>query len=155
MLLEEWILWVLLGIIVVWVGGLTFWLFETLKHYNNLTRGVTGQDLQKILEQVLEKQEKTFLDIKKVSQDLANLEKSTQTHIQKVAVVRFNPYPETGGNQSFALAMLNKEDTGIVLLSLHGREGTRFYVKPISKGKSQYDLSREEQQVLAMAKKGK
>lgn len=155
MLLEGWIIRILLGVIVGWLGVVTFWLFNIVKHYNSLTKGVTGQDLQKVLEEILKKQGNVVEDLGKLSQDLTDLEKSTHSHIQKVAVSRFNPYPETGGDQSFALALLDKDDSGVILLSLHGRETTRLYVKPVRHGKSQYGLSREEQQVLLAAKKGK
>lgn len=70
---------------------------------------------------------------------------------QKISVVRFNPFGDTGGDQSFALAVLDAHDSGYVLTSMHGREGTRVYVKPIDIGKSKYTLSKEEQQALEQA----
>lgn len=143
------------AVLVLWLAGLTYWVSQTVTHYKKLTRNAQGEDLQKILQNILASNDNIKSNVGKVEQDLEILEKSTHLHIQKVAAMRFNPYSETGGDQSFALALLNKLDTGIVLLSLHGREGTRLYVKPVKEGKSQYDLSREEQQVLAQAKKGK
>jgi hypothetical protein len=72
---------------------------------------------------------------------------------QKISVVRFNPFEDTGGDQSFSLAVLDAHDSGYVLSSIHGRQGTRVYVKPIDFGKSKYQLSAEEQQSLAQAAK--
>jgi hypothetical protein len=70
---------------------------------------------------------------------------------QKISVVRFNPFGDTGGDQSFSLAVLDAHDSGYVLSSIHGRQGTRVYVKPIDFGKSKYQLSTEEDQALSQA----
>jgi hypothetical protein len=70
---------------------------------------------------------------------------------QKISIVRFNPFGDTGGDQSFSLAVLDAHDSGYVLTSIHGRQGTRVYVKPVDFAKSKYSLSAEEQQALAQA----
>jgi len=72
---------------------------------------------------------------------------------QKISVVRFNPFGDTGGDQSFSLAVLDAHNSGYVLSSIHGRQGTRVYVKPIDFGKSKYQLSTEEEQALSQAAK--
>lgn len=72
---------------------------------------------------------------------------------QKISIVRFNPFGDTGGDQSFSLAVLDAHDSGYVLSSIHGRQGTRVYVKPVDFGKSKYQLSDEEQQALSQAAK--
>lgn len=72
---------------------------------------------------------------------------------QKISIVRFNPFGDTGGDQSFVLAVLDAHDSGYVLTSIHGREGTRVYVKPIDEGSSKYPLSKEEKQALGQAAK--
>ncbi len=72
---------------------------------------------------------------------------------QKISILRFNPFGDTGGDQSFSLAVLDAHDSGYVLTSIHGRQGTRVYVKPVDFGKSKYTLSTEEQQALAQAVK--
>jgi hypothetical protein len=72
---------------------------------------------------------------------------------QKISVVRFNPFGDTGGDQSFTLAALDAHDSGYVLSSIHSRQGTRVYVKPVDFGKSKYQLSTEEDQALSQAVK--
>lgn len=72
---------------------------------------------------------------------------------QKISIVRFNPFGDTGGDQSFSLAVLDAHDSGYVLTSIHGRQGTRVYVKPVDYGKSKYSLSSEEQLALSQAAK--
>ena len=71
--------------------------------------------------------------------------------MQKVGLVRYNPFEETGGNQSFALAMLDADGDGWVLSSLHARSGTRVYAKAVSAGRSDVALSDEETAALRQA----
>lgn len=75
--------------------------------------------------------------------------------ITKMGVIRFNPFGEVGGNQSFAIALLDSENTGIVISSLYGRDSSRFYGKPVVKGKSNYQLSDEEMEAVERAITGK
>ena len=72
-------------------------------------------------------------------------------HIQKVKVIRYNPYADTGGSMSFSVVILDGKDNGFILTSLHTRSGTRIYTKEILEGKSELSLSKEEGEVLKMA----
>lgn len=89
----------------------------------------------------------------KISTELENIKKQNQFSIQKIGIVRFNPYKEIGGNQSFSIALLNGQNDGLVITSLYYREGNRFYGKSIENGGSQYSLSKEEQLAIKKAKK--
>lgn len=71
--------------------------------------------------------------------------------LQQVGVLRYNPFGDTGGDQSFALALLDKAGSGVVMSSLHGRAGTRVYAKPVTEGGSTYTLTEEEQTVIKQA----
>jgi uncharacterized protein DUF4446 len=71
--------------------------------------------------------------------------------IQHIGLVRFNPFQETGGDQSFAVALLDGRGDGVVLSSLHSRAMTRFYAKPIKSGASSGTLSDEESQAVQQA----
>lgn len=93
--------------------------------------------------------------LKKVSTDLESLKRENKFSIQKIGIVRFNPFKEVGSNQSFSIALLNGGDSGIVVTSLYNREGNRIYGKPIKNGKSPYSLSKEEQIAIEKAKKSK
>ena len=68
--------------------------------------------------------------------------------IQKVGFMRFNPFHDTGGNNSFILALLDRGNSGIILSSLYLRDGMRLYAKAITNGKSKQPLSDEEKKVL-------
>ena len=71
--------------------------------------------------------------------------------VQRVGIVRFNPFEETGGNQSFALALTDANGDGLVISSLHARAGTRLYAKSVVAGKSDAALSAEEDEALRLA----
>ena len=79
------------------------------------------------------------------------LEATGRRAIQRVGLVRFNPFEDTGGNQSFALALIDASGTGFVLSSLHTRTGTRVYAKAVSDGRSDGALSEEEAEALRLA----
>jgi uncharacterized protein DUF4446 len=81
------------------------------------------------------------------------LEAASRLAIQKVGVVRFNPFQDTGGDQSFAIALLDQAGTGLVLSSLHSRTETRLFAKPVTNGRSRYTLSDEEQDAIRTAQK--
>lgn len=80
-----------------------------------------------------------------------DLEEVTNHTIQKVAVVRYNPFNDTGGDQSFAIALLDPLGNGAVVSSLHSRTDTRVFAKPVRSGRSKYPLSDEEQEAIRQA----
>ncbi len=79
------------------------------------------------------------------------LERDLRRTFSRVGLVRYNPFEETGGNQSFALALLDVEGNGWVLSSLHARTGTRVYAKAIARGRSDTALSDEESEAIRKA----
>lgn len=83
---------------------------------------------------------------------LESLELRIERAVQRIGVVRFNPFEDTGSNQSFALALLDKQDNGVVISSLHSRQGTRIYLKAIEAGRSETALSDEESEALRRAR---
>ena len=99
-----------------------------------------------------------FKDLKenfeKISQELENLKKENKFNVQKVGIVRFNPFREVGGNQSFSIALLDGTDSGVVITSLYTRTDNRVYGKPIKNGQSEYLLSEEEKKAIQIAKHG-
>ena len=112
-------------------------------------------DLKKVFEKVLTRGDVNTKDIKALNEKLDVLEDDSKTHIQKVGLVRFNPFKELGGDHSFSLAILDAHDSGIIITSLHTRDRTRVYLKDIKKGKSEFELSDEERKALASAQKSK
>jgi hypothetical protein len=93
-------------------------------------------------------------DVESVSARTTSVERDLIGAFSRVGLVRFNPFEDTGGNQSFALALLDGNGDGFVVSSLHARTGTRLYAKSVSAGASDSALSDEESEALrqAMAK---
>ncbi len=85
------------------------------------------------------------------AQALLQLQTNFNFALQKVGVVRFNPFAGSGGNFSFSIALLNGHNNGLVITSMHGREQNRIYSKKIQDGKSDTQLTAEEQQAVAEA----
>jgi hypothetical protein len=71
--------------------------------------------------------------------------------VQYIGLVRYNPFEDAGGDQSFALALLDRQGDGVVISSLHGRTATRFYAKSVKGGASPLSLSNEEAKALKQA----
>ena len=94
-------------------------------------------------------------DIERLTTEFEIFKKESTFSIQKVGIVRFNPFSEIGGNQSFSLALLDGNNDGVVITSLYTREGNRVYSKPIKQGKSKYLLSTEEKEAIEKAKTSK
>jgi hypothetical protein len=86
---------------------------------------------------------------------LTTVEKRLKKSVQAVQTVRFNPFKGngSGGNQSFATAFINEESNGVVISSLYSREHVSVYSKPIKNGVSEYELSTEEKEAIAEARK--
>lgn len=123
-------------------------------HYNSLTKSTSQKDLVSILNQMLKSQDKIFQKNEQLQELIDEIQKKDQRHLQKIGFIRFNPFSDTGGNQSFCLCLLDENDTGLVISSLHSRENTRIYAKLIKEGSSpEQSLSKEEQEVLKVAQK--
>ena len=116
-----------------------------------ITRGPEGRSLEAILDAHLEKVFVVGRELDEVAARTAILEAAQRRSLQRVGLVRYNPFEETGGNQSFALAMLDANGDGWVLSSLHARSGTRIYAKSIKTGRAEAGLSAEESAAIEQA----
>jgi hypothetical protein len=106
------------------------------------------------LKEVLEEFNQLRKEFEKVLKEFENLKEKEKFNIQKVGVVRFNPFEDVGGNQSFSIALLDGKDDGVVITSLYLKEGNRVFAKPIKGGKSDFNLSKEEIEAINLAKHG-
>ena len=94
-------------------------------------------------------------EFERVLKEFENLKEREKFNIQKVGIVRFNPFKEVGGNQSFSIALLDGKDDGVVITSLYLKDQNRVFAKPIKGGKSEFNLSKEEIEAINLAKHGK
>ena len=146
------ILFIILG---VWLTGISLVLYKIFALFNKLTNGVGEADLKKVLDHVISKEEANEIKISDLAKRTSWLEEDGRAHIQKLGLVRFNPFKELGGDHSFSLAILNAEDDGIIVTSLHTRDRTRVYMKDIKNAKSSFELSNDEIKALNITKKQK
>ncbi len=116
-----------------------------------LTRGSEERSLEAILEAHLTRVHDVVRDLDRVEVRTAILERDLKLAFSRVGLVRFNPFEDTGGNQSFALALLDVHGDGFVVSSLHARNMTRVYAKAVAGGRAEAALSDEETQALRIA----
>ena len=144
---------ILVVILIIWNAILTFIFLRFYLYYSRLTKGGKRESLVKMLDELTSDQEKIKKAIDLLAVSCAKLEKEGLLHIQKVGLLRFNPFKDTGGDQSFILALVDAKDTGVIISSLHTRTGSRWYAKHVINGKgAEYDLSKEEEEALKNAK---
>jgi hypothetical protein len=116
-----------------------------------LTRGDDGRSLAGVLESHLDKVHAVARRQEVLDGRAAALEARARHTLQGVSLVRFNNFDDTGGNQSFALALADPEANGVVLSSLHARNQTRVYGKAVARGVAEGALSPEENEALREA----
>ncbi|MFH0943344.1 MAG: DUF4446 family protein [Candidatus Beckwithbacteria bacterium] len=153
MLLNSIILQWLVLALLVWQIILTVLLIQTMVHYRRLTKNITKKDLKTILTQILSKQELDDKEIALLKKSLNQVKIDLKSSLQKIGFVRFNPFSQTGGDQSFSLSLLDDNNNGLVISSLHSRDTTRLYTKTIKAGQAEgYELSKEEIKAIQVAK---
>jgi len=138
-------------VLAVWVA----WLQRSEALLRRRLRRVLPEGESGGIDEILERQ-LTSIDSLTARLDALNklhheLEDLSQRTIQKVGVIRYNPFADTGGDQSFAIALLDSLGNGVVLSSLHSRTDTRVFAKPVQSGRSRYQLSDEEQDAIKKA----
>jgi hypothetical protein len=139
----------------VWLLTLSFFLYRYIALFNKLTKGVEVTDLKKVLEKILTRGEANTDEIKILGKRADIIEEDGKFHIQKIGLIRFNPFKELGGDHSFSMAILDSHDSGIIITSLHTRDRTRVYMKDVKKGKSGFELSSEEKKALTNAQRNR
>jgi hypothetical protein len=122
--------------------------------YRALVQGGGEGTLGDVLETHVGRVEDVRSRLEELDQRHADLQRRSQTSIQHIGLVRFNPFDDTGSDQSFAIALLDDRRDGLVISSLHGRSNTRVFAKPVEGGSSSHTLSDEETQAIRIAVSG-
>ena len=141
---------------VTMLFGLSIYTITVLNRQKKRINQIFGSksanlDLERLLHDYLDEHKLAMARVEKIYTGHTRLVKQLGTALQKTGLVRFNPFSDTGGDQSFALSLLDSNDNGIILTAIHGREGTRIYTKAIEYGKCSHSLSNEEAAALAAA----
>jgi hypothetical protein len=127
---------------------------RAVRDYRDLVRGTDGGSLHDRLAGSAQQAVRASERMGQIESMHAMIEGRTRRSLQHIGLVRFNPFEDTGSDQSFAIALLDDGRDGIVISSLHGRSNTRVFAKPIKDGGSEHTLSDEESQAIRMAIEG-
>ena len=138
---------------LLWLLALTYLYWKSTQRYTSLTKGAENKTLPSILDGISQALTLTKKQIDTLQLRCDKIEQSELLHIEKVGLLRFNPFKDTGGDQSFIIALVDAKDTGVVISGLYSRSGTRWYAKKVLMGKGvDHDLSEEEKEALRLAK---
>jgi hypothetical protein len=142
---------IVLFVVIVVNLVLFIWLLVWRFKLQALLKGKNGTDLEKVILNQDREIKRLKSQVEVLTQTAEVLTGHAANSIQKVGMVKFNPFNEASANQSFTVAMLNHKNDGFLLSSLASRDGTRLYAKEISAGRTKYNLSEEEQRALTQA----
>lgn len=125
---------------------------KTKKIYKTLIKKLgKSNNIEEILQEYLKKVEKVEGDNKNIKVYCENLNKEISKCIKKVGIVRYSAFKDMGSDLSFALALLDEKNDGIVLNGIYSVENSNIYAKPVQNGKSKYTISEEEEKAINIA----
>ena len=149
---------VILGVIIVNIILLILYISNSIKlnsinkKYNKFLKKIgNGENIEEDLKVYINKVEKVENTNKEIIEYCENLEKELSKSIKKIGIVRYNAFKDTGSDLSFALALLNDDNNGVVLNGIYSREMSNIYAKPIVNGESKYTISDMEQEAINKA----
>lgn len=140
-----------LAIAAAIVAAILAWLIFDLRRRWGRMFGAKARRASDALSEVFQRLVRAETKLERIEPRITALEGIGAIAVQKVGFLRFNPFGDTGSNQSFAVCLLDRADNGFILSSLYTREGVRVYAKEIKAGSSKHQLSEEEKRVLAQA----
>ena len=145
----------IIGVLILLILGfcaLTYIVIKLQTHYNRLTNGINSSTLSQVMDELLGELGKLKSRTTQAEEAVERIEKEGLGHVQRIGVVRFNPFSDTGGAQSFTMAILDGKNDGVIMTSLYARSGNRWYVKQIYGGKGKdIELSKEEMSAIKQA----
>ena len=128
------------------------WIIITEKRLKRLFLGKKAKDLEGTINTLEDEIAKLNKAKEEIEKNITSINSKLKKSIRGLETIRFNPFPDQGSNQSFAIGMLNEEGNGLVISSLYSRERMSIFAKPIKNGKSEYELTAEEKEALQKAK---
>lgn len=142
------LIYILSGAILI----LFIWVLITEYRFRKFFAGTKARNLEEVMLKLGDQMailKETQIEINK---HLVTVDKRLNKSIRSVETIRFNPFLDAGSNQSFAISFLNDEGNGVVMSSLYARDRMSIFAKPIISGKSDFELSTEEKEVLEKSK---
>jgi len=142
--------------LVLFLAGVLIWLLLRMRRleraYRMLTAGADGGNLEAVLEDHMRQVREAIDQMRELDALTRRLERSSRAHLQRLGFLRFNPFRDAGGDQSFAVVLADQDGNGVAVSSLHSRDVTRVYAKPLAAWESAYQLTDEEQKAIQRAK---
>lgn len=142
----------ILSVLALLMGAYGVWQVVSLNRLRkSFFAGSRALDLESVIIALKQELQDSRQHQKILEQALTELSHNFTFAVQRVGMVRFNPFNDGGGNFSFVLALLDANNSGVVLTSMYGREQNRIYTKKIDNGKCDTQLTEEEQQAIKLA----
>ncbi|MBR1760493.1 MAG: DUF4446 family protein [Schwartzia sp.] len=117
--------------------------------YETMMRGEeSGKSMEKMLLAHIEETRRVAEENAKLREENERIDALLQTAVTRVGVVRFSAFQDMGSDLSYAVALLDAKNNGVVFSSIFAREDSRSYVKPIVDGRSRYTMTKEEEQAV-------
>lgn len=143
-------------VMILFVLFSIFYMIRLNKKYISFMKKMgNGNNLDEMLKKYLDDVKEIKKDNSEIKAYYTKLDSDIASCIQKVGLVRYNAFRDVGSDLSFAIALLDREDNGVVLNGLYGSESSNIYAKPIKNGTSSYQLSDEEKYALDIAEQNK
>ncbi|GAB6085937.1 DUF4446 family protein [Alkaliphilus crotonatoxidans] len=143
----------LMNILLVLLLSINYGITASLRDkYKKLVKGTNGKNIEGILMEHMERVEAAKEEQERLYRKLDILENRMSFCVQKVGIIRYNAFQDTGSDLSYSIALLNANNDGVIISGIHGRTETISYAKPVKGGVSTYPLSVEELQALDRAK---
>lgn len=144
---------ILFGVLFVLVAVAIILLVRIELRLKKLFKGSKAENLEDLMNDVVSHVKSLTETTKDNTSGIKALENRIKKSGRGIKLLRFNPFKDVGGNQSFAVAITNEEGDGVVFSSLYSRERMSVFAKPITAGKSDIELTAEETAVVGDATK--
>lgn len=142
-------------LVIITIANIIMLTLTNKKYISFMKKMGNGTNLDEMLKKYLQDVSEIKKDNSEIKAYYTKLDNDISSCIQKVGLVRYNAFRDVGSDLSFAIALLDRNDTGVVLNGLYGSESSNIYAKPIKEGKSSYQLSEEEKYALEIAEQNK
>lgn len=131
---------------------LTFSVFNHKKKYINfMTKLGNGNNLDLLIKKYIDEVNQIKSENSKIIEFYHKLDNNLDMVIQKIGIVKYNAFDKVAGNLSFAIALLDRKNNGIILNGIYGSQSSNIYLKQIESGESKIQLSEEEKKALKKA----
>lgn len=139
-------------VFIIWLSIVSIVVYKQVEINKTLLGGKQQRTIKEVVLEQMGKVGELHIEVSGVLQRFGEVSRAHNASVRKIGLVRFSAFEDTGGDQSFALALLDAENSGVLLCALHGRDRTRMYAKAVRHGEAAgHALSEEEQAAIAQA----